>query len=293
MMCSCKQKLLEDMVRSGKAKMQWGPILDTQPPPLGDNFAFSKVEGMMLGLAIGDAIGVTTEAMLPENRQRAHGEIRDYLPNRYTGEPIGFPSDDSQLAFWTLEQLMADKDFVPENVGSCFCGKKIFGIGRTVRRFLANRDRGLHWDQSGVASAGNGALMRIAPMLIPYLRSPSCDLWVDTALSTIITHNDPGSTAACVAFINILWRVLGMERPPGRDWWLKTYVQVAQQIEGEPAYRPRNSRYGSYEGPIWRFAEERIATASAANMSTVDACNDWYSGAFLLETVPSVLYILM
>ena len=27
-------------------------------------------------------------------------------------------------------------------------------------------------------------------------------------------------------------------------------------------------------------------------MSTVDACNSWYSGAFLLETVPSVLYIL-
>jgi ADP-ribosylglycohydrolase len=28
-------------------------------------------------------------------------------------------------------------------------------------------------------------------------------------------------------------------------------------------------------------------------MSTLDACSHWYSGAFLLETVPSVIYILM
>jgi len=28
-------------------------------------------------------------------------------------------------------------------------------------------------------------------------------------------------------------------------------------------------------------------------MSVVDACNTWYSGAFLLETVPSVLFVLM
>jgi ADP-ribosylglycohydrolase len=27
-------------------------------------------------------------------------------------------------------------------------------------------------------------------------------------------------------------------------------------------------------------------------MPTVDACESWYSGAFLLETVPSVLYVL-
>lgn len=39
--------------------------------------------------------------------------------------------------------------------------------------------------------------------------------------------------------------------------------------------------------------QEKVSRASQSNISTVDACNTWYSGAFLLETVPSVLYILM
>ena len=38
---------------------------------------------MMLGLAIGDALGITTEGMIPHDRHNRYGEIRDYLPNRY------------------------------------------------------------------------------------------------------------------------------------------------------------------------------------------------------------------
>ena len=57
--------------------------------------------------------------------------------------------------------------------------------------------------------------MRIAPVLIPHLKKPTTDLWVDTALSAMITHNDAGSTAACVAFVNMLWQLLGMDDATG------------------------------------------------------------------------------
>ena len=85
----------------------------------------------MLGLAIGDPLGITTEARLPEDRGSEYGEIRDYIPNRYVAEPIGFPSDDSQLAFWTLEQLLEDGSLNPENLADRFCERHIFGIGST------------------------------------------------------------------------------------------------------------------------------------------------------------------
>jgi ADP-ribosylglycohydrolase len=41
---------------------------------------------------------------------------------------------------------------------------------------------GQEWYRCGVQSAGNGALMRIASVLIPHLLSPSSDLWVEAAL---------------------------------------------------------------------------------------------------------------
>ena len=48
-----------------------------------------------------------------------------------------------------------------------------------------------------------------------------------------------------------------------------------------------------YKGPIWKFVHEKVGAAYKRNLSVVEACNSWYSAAFLLETVPSVIYILM
>ena len=173
---------------------------------------------MLLGLAIGDALGNTSEGMTPDERRRRYGVIRDYLPNRHTGwRAVGLPSDDSQLALWTLEQLNADRRFIPEHLAQRFAHQEIYGIGKTVRQFLVNyKDRGLPWYESGVPSAGNGALMRIAPLVIPYVRRPSSLLWVDTILAAAITHNDAASTASCAAFVAMLWDLLGMDRASAR-----------------------------------------------------------------------------
>jgi len=39
--------------------------------------------------------------------------------------------------------------------------------------------------------------------------------------------------------------------------------------------------------------QERVGAAFRENRSMLDAGGSWYSGAYLLETVPSVVYILM
>ena len=53
-------------------------------------------------------MGVTTEGWVPHHRRTTYGEIQDHIPNGYVNAPIGFPSDDSQLAFWTLEQVLTE-----------------------------------------------------------------------------------------------------------------------------------------------------------------------------------------
>jgi ADP-ribosyl-[dinitrogen reductase] hydrolase len=287
-------QILTYLFETQQIDLRRGALFDTSPGPMPDSLDFDRVEGMMLGLAIGDALGATTEGQLPQRRRAAHGEIRDYLPNRYAGNrPVGLPTDDTQLAFWTLEQMIADRGFDPERVAARFCRDRIFGIGSTVRQFIANHKAGVPWYHSGTKSAGNGALMRIAPLVIPHLSSGTPDLWADTALSAMITHNDSASLSACLSFVHMLWQLLQMDASPESGWWLETYLETAHDLEVDDTYRPRGGAFVAYRGTLWRFVEEQVGRAYRAGLSTLDACDAWHSAAYLLETVPSVLYILI
>jgi|SRR3989344_4073675 len=271
-----------------------GKIFNQNPSQIPNGFNFEKIEGMMLGLAIGDSLGVTSESKIPAIRKSKYGEIRDYLPNKYNGKSLGYPSDDTQLAFWTLEQMLIDGRFIPEHVATRFCSNKIFGIGKTVRGFIHNyKDNKKPWYLSGPKSAGNGALMRIAPMIIPHLKISTSELWIDTALSAMITHNDSASTSACISFINILWELLKMKSTPKSEWWIETYIKVVKDLEIDDGKTPRGGDFQEYNGPLWKYVEKYVSEAYSQNLSVLEACEMWQSGAFLYETWPSCIYILM
>lgn len=292
---SVNRVVLAWLFSAGKSDLQRTGLVDLAPSPHAAPVPWERVEGMLLGLAIGDALGNTSESMTPAKRYACYGEIRDYLPSDHAGgAAVGLPSDDSQLAFWLLEQLNADGELLPEQVAQRFTRQPIYGIGRTVRAFLGNyKERGLPWYESGTHSAGNGALMRIAPILVPHLRTPSNGLWVDTTLAAMLTHNDASSTASCLAFVAMLWALLGRTTPPAAEWWLDAYIAVARDLEGATGYETRRGEYLGYRGPLWRFVAERVSDAHARHLSVVEACEAWQSGAYLIETVPSLIYILM
>ena len=286
-------RVLRELVRSGRVPVT--EAIFSIPVPAAAFRPWDHVEGMLLGLAIGDALGNTTEGMLPSQRRERHEEVRDYLPNRHAGgRPVGVPSDDTQLAFWTLEKLIEDGCLVPQHVAERLATDQIFGIGSTVREFRCRfKDEHLPWDEAGVQSAGNGALMRIAPMLIPHLRQPTGRLWADAALATMITHNDAAAIAASVGFVALLWDALTMTRTPEPVWWLERFLEIAEPLEptGKP-YRVRGGRFTGYSGRFVDFVRERVSDAWKRKRNALMACNEWYSGAYLLETMPSVLYIL-
>jgi ADP-ribosylglycohydrolase len=276
-------------------QLQRSRIFVSPPPALPASLTWDRVEGMLVGLAIGDSLGNTTESLLPAARAAAHGTVRDYLPSPHAGgHAVGVPSDDTQMAFWTLEQELEDGRLQPDRLAKKFCSRRIFGIGSNVRKFIGNyKDRGEPWYAAGPQSAGNGALMRIAPVLVPYLRRPDAELYADAALAAMLTHNDRGSTAACVAFVALLWDLLAMDRPPAPECWVRRYVEVARPLEGDHGrYTPRGGNAASYTGPLWRYVQVVTAQAEAAQLSTRAACDGWWSGAYLMETLPSVVYIL-
>jgi ADP-ribosyl-[dinitrogen reductase] hydrolase len=264
-----------------------------QPSQMSGPPDFDRVEGMLLGLAIGDALGATTESKLAAQRNVEKGQITDYLPNKYADyRSVGLPTDDSQMAFWTLEQLLIDNELVPEHLAQCFCNGHIFGIGKAVRKFISNyHDNRLPWYLAGVPSSGNGAIMRIASVLLPHLRRGGYGLYADAAIAASVTHNDPASTSACVAFVDMLWQLLYMRAVPPSDWWLQAFCKIAGRLEGDKKYSPRLKNI-NYQGPVWQFTQEEVSKAVNKKISTLDACNLWGSGAYMLETVPSFIYIL-
>jgi ADP-ribosylglycohydrolase len=253
-----------------------------------------RIRGMLLGLAIGDALGNTSEGQAPTDRAARHGEIRDYLPNHLAGNRrVGLPSDDSQLAFWTLESLLERGELDPEDLSARFASRPIVGVGESMQRFLNNRESGMSpWYRCGAESAGNGALMRIAPVVLLHPAGTSAALWLDAALASIVTHRDACSVAACVAFTDLLARLLRLPAPPAPEWIVDTFLATVRQVCTDQPYRPRAGRYSDWEGPFPDYLEFVIDEATQHGWTAREACDAWGSGAYLLESAPSLLWIL-
>lgn len=284
----------KDLLRTRQATssiaLQPAEFLRSTPTP-GQMPAWQRVEGMLLGLAIGDALGNTSESMTPRARRERHGEIRDYLPNRHGGyAAVGVPSDDTQLAAWTIEVLVEHGKLNLDALALRIATREVFGMGRTVRAFREAVLRDVPLGQCAQRRAGNGALMRIAPVVLAHLRTPGPALWADAALAGALTHDDPASNAACVAFVAMLWELLHMAEPPAPAWWWQRFVALAGPLEGTTTYLARDGT--GWRGTLTERVAACVPAALAANEPVAIACDRWHSGAFLLETVPAALYVL-
>ena len=287
--------LLRDLMVKKRIRLHDSAVLHQAPAHLPDSFTYEKIEGMLLGIAIGDALGATSEGLDSSNRNRVYGEIRDYHADRRQGHnrPIGVGTDDTQMSFWTIEQLIDDGGLDPHMLAGKFCQHRIWGIGGTVTQFIGNfKDKHLPWYEAGTESLGNGALMRIAPIILPYLHNPQPCMYADAAIATMITHNDFANNASAVALVHMLWELLGMDSTPEPEWWIDTFCSTAKELEGNTKYRAKGTAFVDYEGPLWNFTLNVCKDALRRNLSVKEACGTWGSGANLFETVPSVLYIL-
>ena len=257
---------------------------------------FSRIEGMLLGIAIGDALGNTSESMTLEQRKQELGLITDYLPNRHAhNKKIGLPSDDTQLAFDTLSVILDKGKLDMEELAKVFSSHRIFGIGNIVKEFLRNyKDYREPWYLSGVIDgAGNGALMRIAPVLISSLADQTENLWADTILSTMLTHNSHLAIGSSTAFVNMLRKFVSLKGKPNSETLTKEFTDVLETFTGNTEYNIRNTKIKSRfsnSAPI--FIRQAVEFGYENNM-TVEQFGEYFgSGAYVLETDTMLLYIL-
>jgi ADP-ribosyl-[dinitrogen reductase] hydrolase len=141
----------------------------------------SRARGALIGLAVGDALGVTLEFRQPGTFE----PIDDMTGGGPFGLPPGCWTDDTSMALCLAESLIESGGFDPRDqmeryvrwwrdghlssIGTCF------DIGNTVRASLARFERdGRPFAGSEAAdTAGNGSIMRLAPIPIFYRAAPA------------------------------------------------------------------------------------------------------------------------
>jgi ADP-ribosylglycohydrolase len=305
------------MFAEGAISIRRGKVFDTRPAAfdlldLQNLRTNERIEGKLLAVAAGDALGHTTEWQYDtERRNREHGTILDHLNSPQVRS--GRVSDDAQLTFWAVERLLALGRFDFEDLTTCFVERrdKIVGVGRNVSASLARHADRLRTGSPSLAACagdprtegrGNGALMRFSPFVLPHLRSATTALWADAALAGFMTHGSPASISAVVAFTHLLWEILrrdvGDAPPP--EWWLDEYVRIAHDLEPGPlsppeAGHPVPELYRDFRGSLWEFVDGPLRRAWQRGVSLRDACSlsGFGSRADSAQTTPAVLYILM
>lgn len=187
----------------------------------GDNMK-ERIKGGLMGLAVGDALGVTTEFLLPAEIQKLYG-VHDTMigGGKHGIWEIGEVSDDTEMTMCVAKGIIENPDDPIGPIGDRFdlwLQTKPKDAGYTIRTsyrmYKITKDWFVAAEKTHAMlnekSAGNGSLMRCLPIALAY-----DDVTLIQELSRIqskLTHFDPLAGEACAIHNTIAHDVLeGME----------------------------------------------------------------------------------
>jgi ADP-ribosyl-[dinitrogen reductase] hydrolase len=170
-----------------------------------------RYRGALLGLAVGDALGVPVEGLPPG----AHPPVADMKGAPAQGLPAGAWSDDTAMALCLAESLVTRQSFDPRDQmerylkwlrkGHRSSTGYAFGIGGTIYRALTRfEETGEPFcGSTDPGTAGNGCLMRLAPVVLFFGRDPAAAMEVASE-SARTTHGARACLDACRYFGGLL-----------------------------------------------------------------------------------------
>jgi ADP-ribosyl-[dinitrogen reductase] hydrolase len=166
------------------------------------NGILERAKAAFLGLAIGDALGATTEFMTPAEIRERHGVHRRIVGGGWLRLGPGKVTDDTEMSLCIARAIHEAGSWDLEKIADRFAGwlkGRPADVGSTCRRgirdyILLGRTEAPpnEWD------AGNGAAMRMVPVALFTLGSEK-ELARCAVEQAHLTHNHPLSDAACVA----------------------------------------------------------------------------------------------
>lgn len=179
-----------------------------------------RYAGCLAGLAVGDAVGTTVEF----KRRGSFPPVTDMIGGGPFGLKAGQWTDDTSMALCLAESLLAKNGFDAvdqmgrylnwwkwgylSSTGTCF------DIGNTVRAALETFERSgeAYAGSSDPDTAGNGSLMRLAPLSLFYYPNME-DVLRFSAQSSLTTHAAAEAVECCQVLGFVIARCLaGMSK---------------------------------------------------------------------------------
>jgi ADP-ribosyl-[dinitrogen reductase] hydrolase len=175
----------------------------------------SRARGCLLGLAVGDAVGTTVEFQ----PRGTFTPVTDMTGGGPFHLPVGAWTDDTSMALCLADSLVSCRGFNPVDQMQRYCRwynhgylssvGKCFDIGGTTRTALSKFERtgDPFSGPTDARSAGNGCIMRLAP--VPIYFHADCenvDLWAGESART--THGAAECIEGSRLFGRMLWAAL-------------------------------------------------------------------------------------
>ncbi len=206
----------------------------------------SRARGMLLGLAVGDALGSPAEGLTWQEVQQRFGALTEFRDSFGPDEAVtmgarlkrkdfdramrfwrkaGLYTDDTQQAIALAYVLGRTGDLNGHDVAEEYvrlAGVPIMGpyfgvfrgTGDGFRTSVMAYRKSKDWKQCGTASAGNGAASRIAPVGFFYRGDADTMFW-RVVEASLVTHRDPRGIAAAYAVAWLTASLSAAEQWPG------------------------------------------------------------------------------
>ncbi|WP_018609866.1 ADP-ribosylglycohydrolase family protein [Uliginosibacterium gangwonense] len=228
-----------------------------------------RFRGCLLGLACGDAVGTTVEF----EPKGSFAPVTDMVGGGCFALPPGYWTDDTSMALCLAESLIKCKGFDAKDQMTRYCNWQQWGymsstgscfdIGMTVATALEQfrTTQNPYAGSTDPRSAGNGSLMRLAP--VPLFYFPDVEaMQAQARESSRTTHAAPEALECCELFAAMLYQAL--KGATKQDVLLAhaysaTEAQVQALARGDYLQKTEDAIFGtgyvisSLEAALWCF----------------------------------------
>jgi ADP-ribosyl-[dinitrogen reductase] hydrolase len=223
---------------------------------------FSRARAAFLGLAVGDALGATTEFMTPAEIRTVFKVHNKIVGGGWLYLKAGQVTDDTEMSLALGRALLAARGWDLTGIADNFVAwmrNMPVDIGSTCRRGIRDyMTKGQLQTPPNEWDAGNGAAMRMAPVALFTLGDEA--LLQRCALEQArLTHNHPLSDAACIAIGTLVQRaLLGCDR-------FELHAVTRDLVARYPTFR-----FNNYKGLSGSYVVDTLQTVFHHLFTTAD-----------------------
>lgn len=213
---------------------------------------FEHARAAYLGLAIGDALGATTEFMTPGEIKAKFKVHRKIVGGGWLYLKPGHVTDDTEMSLALGKAVIIAGRWDLKGIADHFVGwmkSKPIDIGATCRRGIRDyKFKGQFEVPYNEWDAGNGAAMRMAPVAL-YTLGDDQKLQEYAIQQARLTHNHQLSDAACIAIGRLVQLgILGVDR------------HGLHEIARKLAAQHENFRFHEYRGEAGSYVVDTLKT---------------------------------